>query len=311
MKKKNAAMPIESEAASAARQPEKAKAAKKRRKPGAARRFLCALIALALLAAGGWAAWTKLTDMSTFGVTFYELQDDKITSDIRIVFLSDLHLSEFGEGNEDMAQAVARLQPDIIAIGGDMNISGNPDYQPVLTLLAKLTPIANVYYALGNHEYEEYLFGETNLIADIKASGVTLLSNHYVTVEVNGNLIDIGGLNEMSKHFEQYSQKFYTSYMQSQNYRLLLAHDPAYFTDKGLLTGEPIDLALCGHRHGGQAIVPFLGGLYFPGAGLFPDMTEGAHDVQGTWVVVSRGLGNSGDLPRVNNPPELVVIDLY
>lgn len=286
--------------------PEKKRAGAKR----ALRNAAIALVVLALLTLGGSVAWGRLTDTSYFDTTFYELQDDKIQNDVRIVFLSDLHLQEFGKDNANLIAAVADLAPDIIAIGGDMNVMGNPDYSKVLTLVAGLVPIAPVYYALGNHEYNDYLFADSNLLEDVKKLGATVLSNHYVTIEVDGNVIDIGGLNEMSNHFKEYSQKFYTKYMESENYRLLLAHDPAYF-DGGALVGEPIDLALCGHRHGGQAIIPFLGGLYHPGNGILPDMTQGAHDVSGTWVVVSRGLGNTEKIPRINNPPELVVIDLY
>lgn len=276
------------------------------------KRLAISLITLALIAAGGYYAWTKLTDNSRFEITFYELNDDKITGNVRIAFLSDLHLSEFGEGNIELISAIERLKPDIILIGGDMNVSGNADYGAVLTLVKGLTPIANVYYALGNHEYNDYLFKDSRLLSDVRALGATVLSNHYVTASINGNLIDIGGLNEMSNHFNQESaQEFYNNFMRSPNYRLLLAHDPAYFTSGGALNGAEIDMALCGHRHGGQIVVPYLGGLYHPGSGVLPELTDGARELSGTWVVVSRGLGNSGNIPRVNNPPQLVIIDIY
>lgn len=271
------------------------------------------LIVVALvLFIGGRAAWNYLTDASEFDITIYQLKDDKITGNVRIAFLSDLHLSEFGEGNTELIQAVKRLSPDVILIGGDMTVSKNPDTHVALELVEGLMPIAQVYYALGNHEYNDYLFEGSTIISDLNARGAVVLSDHYVTVEVNGNLIDIGGLNEMSNHFHQEpAREFYEKFTRSENYRLLLAHDPAYFTGSGALRGAEIDLALCGHRHGGQIIVPYLGGLYHPGSGVLPELTDGARDILGTWVVVSRGLGNSGSLPRVNNPPELVIIDIY
>lgn len=276
------------------------------------KRLVITLLALALIGAGGVYAWGRLTDNTDFEIAFYQLNDDKITGNVRAAFLSDLHLSEFGKDNIELVSAIERLRPDIILIGGDMNVSGNPDYAAVLTLVEQLTPIAGVYYALGNHEYNDYLFADSRLLSDVRALGATVLSNHYVTVNVNGNLIDIGGLNEMSNHFHQESaQEFYESYMRSQNYRLLLAHDPAYFIGEGALKGADIDMALCGHRHGGQIVIPFLGGLYHPGSGILPELTDGALYISGAWVVVSRGLGNSGGIPRVNNPPQLVIIDIY
>ncbi len=285
----------------------------KLKKPSAKwlRRLIVALAVVCALAVGGYFAYGALTDQSRLDVTFYELADDKIVSPVRIAFLSDLHLKEFGKGNADLIDKVAALAPDLILIGGDMNVSGNPDYQKVLMLVEGLLPVAPVYYALGNHEFNDYLFEDSKLTSDVKALGATVLSNNYVTVDVNGFLMDIGGLNEMTNHFDEYSQKFYQSFLQSENYRVLLAHDAGYYDDGGALIGDDIDLALCGHRHGGQVVVPFLGGLYHPGSGFLPGMTEGAHALSGMWVVVSRGLGNAGRIPRVNNPPELVIVDLY
>ena len=52
-----------------------------------------------------------------------------------------------------------------------------------------------------------------------------------------------------------------------------------------------------------------LNGLYAPNQGFFPRYAGGLYDLDGTSLVVSRGLSISR-LPRVFNPPEVVVIDL-
>ena len=73
------------------------------------------------------------------------------------------------------------------------------------------------------------------------------------------------------------------------------------------------DLLLCGHKHGGIIRVPGLGGMFTSGGGYwnwFTGYDSGLiPNAQGN-VVISRGLGNSNLLPRVNNTPELVVIDI-
>lgn len=72
---------------------------------------------------------------------------DKPVEDLRIVLLSDLHLSEYGTDNADLVQKVRNLAPDLIAVAGDMDIDTNPDYSLVLSLMRQLVDIAPVYYA--------------------------------------------------------------------------------------------------------------------------------------------------------------------
>ena len=107
---------------------------------------------------------------------------------------------------------------------------------------------------------------------------------------------------------QEYTQGFWQRYQKTSNYRLLLVHYPQYFYKDGPLYNQDIDMALCGHLHGGVIVIPFVGGLYHPTLGFFPEFTDGCNLVGDTWVVISRGLG--GGL-RINNPPELVIIDIY
>jgi predicted MPP superfamily phosphohydrolase len=67
-----------------------------------------------------------------------------------------------------------------------------------------------------------------------------------------------------------------------------------------------MDLIVCGHAHGGQWRL-FGRGVYAPGQGLFPKYTSGVLDGV---CVISRGLGNHTRVPRIFNPPELVLISL-
>ncbi|MBQ6517614.1 MAG: hypothetical protein IJI14_02785 [Anaerolineaceae bacterium] len=97
----------------------------------------------------------------------------------------------------------------------------------------------------------------------------------------------------------------------SSKFRILLEHYPEYFLylkkKKAMLD---IDLALAGHAHGGVARIPHIGSLYAPGQGFFPKLTEGRHKFGTGFVVISRGLGGRPFPPRINNKPEIVVIDV-
>ncbi len=89
-------------------------------------------------------------------------------------------------------------------------------------------------------------------------------------------------------------------------YTILLSHRPELFD---VYHEAGIDLVLCGHAHGGQVRLPFIG-AFAPNQGFFPEYTAGLYRQGDTQMVVSRGLGNSSFPIRINNPPELVVITL-
>ena len=88
-------------------------------------------------------------------------------------------------------------------------------------------------------------------------------------------------------------------------FTLLLSHKPHYFENY-----QEADLVLSGHAHGGQVRLPLLGGLIAPGQGYFPKYTKGFYTMGDTTMLVSRGIGNSHRIPRVFNPPELVILKL-
>jgi len=71
-----------------------------------------------------------------------------------------------------------------------------------------------------------------------------------------------------------------------------------------------LDLVLCGHAHGGQIRLPFIGGLFAPDQGFFPKYTKGVYELQDLTMVVSAGLGNSVFPLRFCNRPEIVVVTL-
>lgn len=268
----------------------------------------CILAFLALLGAG--AMYYIKKESGTLEVSFYHLQSEVVGAPFRIVQLSDLHLHEFGEKNAELVDWVRRLNPDIIAITGDMNNHFNDDTHVVTDLCSKLAEITDVYYVMGNHEWVDYIHRNTSIRRDIVATGVTLLENNCVEKEVNGNKIIIGGLvNEVSNYEKFSAPQFMKRFMQADGFKLLLVHYPEYFL--GTLNHYSIDLALCGHVHGGIIRLPRFGGVYSSDQGFFPKLYEGMQTVSGgSVVVVSRGLGGEGAIPRINNNPELVVIDV-
>lgn len=251
-----------------------------------------------------------------FNVTDYQIRSDKITDPVRIVQISDLHLREFGTDNADLIAAVRDKGPDLIAVTGDMVNNWSPEYEPVIDLCRELLKIAPVYYVLGNHEVDQIRAYNTPIREALRETGVILLDNESVTAVVRGNTIEIGGLTDTPKSYKQSGKDFISRYTQSDHFKLLLVHDPAYYDvgyrhgKRAYLHGEDIDAALCGHRHGGIFRLPLAGAVYAKGTGVFPDLVDSVTKVKNTDVIVSRGLGDSKRFPRFNNPPELVVVDI-
>ena len=197
--------------------------------------------------------------------------------------------------------------PNIIAITGDMNDKLVDDYSVVTDLCTELVKIAPVYYVPGNHEWPKIVFHNSPIGTDLEAIGVHFLADETETLEVNGNTIAIGGVAEAPASYERYASAYFESFEQLDAFKLLLVHYPEYFLEDGFFSDVPVDLALCGHTHGGMIRIPGIGGLYTPDQGVLPTLTEGLHQIGDTSLIISRGLGDGKGtpVPRINNPPEL------
>ena len=253
---------------------------------------------------------------NSFVTTKIDVKTDKLKNPIKVAVLSDLHNKEYGIKNFDLVEAIRNSCPDIIAIVGDLMTYGNPDYSVVIDLCNNIKNIAPVYYSYGNHEYDMVTFHGSKIGKDLKRIGINVFEGAHRTTEINKNIISINGLECDPSSFSERRQKQLEEFLSEQNFKLLLVHDPGYFDPrlkpghKRNLIGKDIDVALCGHRHGGQWRIPGIGGLYMPDVGLFPKYTSGDNLCGKTHVVVSRGLGDHHRIFRINNPHELLIVNI-
>jgi len=228
----------------------------------------------------------------------------------RIVVLSDLHGTEFGEEHTKLLAAVAAQQPDIIAVVGDLIDEDTPD---PLEYAAELAPclqdIAPVYYVTGNHEWA--VGNVPALKKTLSNAGWTVLTNRFVPLERNGATIVLAGIDDPNGYADQKSPEAVTTELHAEwgdPFWLLLAHRNNRFENRYSLLGA--DLTISGHGHGGIIRLPFTDGLLSTERTLFPSYTDGFYEANGATVFVSRGIGNSGRLLRLFNPPQIAVITL-
>ena len=269
------------------------------------RRILCAVLAAALLLLCGW--WLASEELE---VTFHHLYSPKIAGGepIRIAVLSDLHDREFGPDNEELVRQIAALEPALIAVAGDMVNAENGDPNVILSLCGRLVETAPVYYCPGNHESNLMYEQGSPIESQLLDLGVHVLVNRAEEAVINRTPLLIGGIPTSPEDYAAYGAEFFQEYEKSGDFKLLIAHYPGLY--EGALAERAVDLGICGHYHGGQVRLPLLGGLYHGDTGLFPRYSGGLYRLTNGTIFVSRGMGGHNGLPRINNRPELAVIDI-
>ena len=141
--------------------------------------LLTLLIFIALLALMGGVLWQNICYNRThYTAEFYQVHSRKLTQSCRVVFLTDVHLREYGQDNCDLVQDIRGLAPDLILLGGDLVTYGDgSNYDNMLSLCSQLNEIAPVCGVLGNHEDELYfLDGDQALVEKFTAAGVISFS---------------------------------------------------------------------------------------------------------------------------------------
>lgn len=248
-------------------------------------------------------------------VTYYQLQSDKIHSHVRIAVLADLHNRQFGSDNERLIKKVEKQNPDLLLLAGDIIDEDAEDEQLVFELIRELSQIAPVYYALGNHElaYEEKHPG---FLGKVKDSEATLLEESYEDIQADGNSIRVGSMYGYAFTIEGEEDgspgiEFMKEFADTDSFQIMMYHRPESYVLGNAAELWKVDMAVSGHIHGGQMILPFSGGIYGAELGWFPDYTYGKYQLGETACFLTRGLGSGTEpLPRFNNIPEIMVIDL-
>ena len=270
------------------------------------------VIGIALVLLIVWIAWGN----SALELNSYRIASNSLPKEFegfRIAQVSDLHNAEMGKDNEKLISMLAEAAPDIIVITGDIIDSRNTNVDVALDFAEQAVKIAPCYYVTGNHEarVDEYSDLKNGLIE----LGVTVLEDAKTEMVCSGESIVLVGVTDPSFETDYLfgddetvlNSKLNELISEEDGYVILLSHRPELFDT---YVENKVDLIFSGHAHGGQFRIPFIGGVVAPNQGVFPKYDAGVYTEDNTNMIVSRGVGNSIIPFRVNNRPEVILIEL-
>ena len=280
----------------------KAAARRRRRRWGCLPRLLVTLLVLAV--AVGW-FWWQQNGLSSETISVTSAPDG--FAGYRIAVISDLHGKEFGEDNEKLIDYVRDLEPDLIAVTGDL-IHDQAQMAMVRPVAKGLASIAPTYYVTGNHEWAAKVVPELEEL--LEACGINVLSNEYVMLSEGGDQIALLGAEDSNGYADQMTVGELADQVRQEQgdvYTILLSHRNNHYDQ---YQQARVDLTLAGHAHGGLIRLPTTDGLIGPKRELWPQYTAGLYDLSYGQMVVSRGLGNQFPCFRLFNRPDVPLVVL-
>jgi predicted MPP superfamily phosphohydrolase len=266
-------------------------------------RILGGAVAAATGVLGGVALYTGVREVAIRNVRVPIAKLPKNISGYKIAQLTDIHVGPTigKQFVDDLVAKVNALNPDLVAITGDL-VDGSVDaLGPFVAALSKFTAKDGVFFVTGNHEYYS---GVDEWIAHLKDLGIRVLRNERVAIRGEAGF-DLAGVDDA--HAKSYGHGHGMNVLGALEGRdesraiVLLAHQPKAIFDakKG-----NVDLQLSGHTHGGQ-LFPWN---FF--VKLDQPYVEGLFDHDGTKIYVSPGTGYWGPPMRLGTRGEITLVEL-
>ena len=221
-----------------------------------------------------------------------------------IAQISDLHVGPTIKRPyvEDVLEKISRLNPDLIAVTGDL-VDGSVKYlkselQPLKDMIAPY----GTFFVTGNHEYYS---GVDQWLDETDRLGMKNLINSNELISKAGDQIAIAGITDLRAHqikpAHRSDPELALHSVPEDITKIVLAHQPNSIHS---VHETGADLQLSGHTHGGQ-FWPFT----YPVKMTHPYIA-GLHDHQGTQIYVNRGTGYWGPPLRIGVPAEITLIRL-
>jgi hypothetical protein len=231
---------------------------------------------------------------------------------LRLLHITDLHVERITSREEKLLQLVEVLAPDVTVLTGDyLNLEYVYDstaQSETRDLLARLCDLTRgpVYAITGSPPVDR----RDVVPAIFERLPITWLQDEVGKLHLKGCTLWIVGLNCTRRREEDASRlRRLLDDNPGRGFTLLLYHSPDLMPEAVELD---VDLYLCGHTHGGQIRLPFLGAL-ITSSDFWKRYEMGRYNEGPTTLYVNRGLGMEGmGAPRARflAPPEVVLWNL-
>jgi predicted MPP superfamily phosphohydrolase len=241
---------------------------------------------------------------------------------LKIVLISDLHLSSFYHHKDVMVNVMQKIEqeePDLLVNTGDFVSFGWREFGRFDTILNKARGKYGSFAVMGNHDFGGYDPFFTDADRDnnvllmnkfITASGYKVLNDESKIINIGDSRIEMIGVMTRGSFpkiiFGNLSKAISSS--DSADLKILLAHDPNQW-EKEVTGKTDIDLTLSGHTHGMQFGILTKTFRWSPARYFYPKW-NGLYREGDQYLVVNRGLGVLGIPFRIWMPPEITVIKI-
>ncbi|MFI5044816.1 MAG: metallophosphoesterase [Acidimicrobiales bacterium] len=228
---------------------------------------------------------------------------------VRIAVLADLQTAGVGDHERRAIRAVIASDPDIVLIPGDLFQGSDDEFDDEVGelrhLLRDLDAPSGVFVTRGDCD------GGDRVDRAVAGSGITILDDRVVPVDVRGTTVRIGGTRlDYGSESADLVRRQLTS-APADDITILVSHRPDTVLE--LPSEAGVDLTVAGHTHGGQVSLPGFGPLMTLSDVPRDVAAGGLHTISGNRLYVSPGIGvERGQAPQMRFlvRPTVGVLDL-
>jgi predicted MPP superfamily phosphohydrolase len=239
----------------------------------------------------------------------------------KIAQISDIHSGSFNNTKavQKGIDLVIKQKADLFVFTGDLVNNKAEEIKPWIPFFNKIKAPYGQFSILGNHDYGDYMAWKSpqekqqnleNLKKYHQEIGFKLLLDEHVYLEKGNDKIVLAGVENWGIGFgERGDLNAALKGTSTQEFKVLLSHDPSHFDEQVKNYPSKINLTLSGHTHGMQFGIEMFGIKWSP-VKLRYKHWAGLKEENNRYLYINRGFGFIGFSGRVGIWPEVTLITL-